>query len=96
MSSPAELVESFLIGIVLVMVGMVLLLAVAVPWGIMDPLFVSAGFENVPAQWNTFDDRDYLVDLIHVVSYALFILAPLQFIFVAVRKQEYDVYNGGR
>jgi len=92
MASPAELAESFLLGIVLVIIGFIMLLSVSMQWDILDPVFVSAGMENVPATWNTFDDRDWLIDQIYFIIYGLFILAPAQFIFVAVRKQTYDQY----
>lgn len=96
MASPGELAESFLFGIVLFLIGWILLLSVNMQWDIMDPIFVNAGFENVTGQWDTFDDRDYLVDVDYLIPYALFIIAPLQFVFVAVRKQTYDIYENAR
>lgn len=92
MSSVQDIVESFCIMIVLIIVGFVMILAISVPWDMMVTQFSLAGFENVPLAWNTFDDRDYLAQLILVIGYALFIIGPLQFILVCIRQQRYDQY----
>ena len=92
MSSVQDIVESFCIMIVLIIVGFVLLLAISVPWDMMEVQFEAANLEVVPAAWNTFDDRDYLAQLIIIIGYSLFLIAPLQFIIVSLRRQDYDQY----
>ena len=92
MSDVHDIIESFCVMIILILVGFVVILAISVPWDMMQPQFALANLENVPAAWDTFDDRDFLTQLILVIGYALFILGPLQFILVCIRQQRYDQY----
>lgn len=93
MSSVQSMVESFFVMFIMVMVGFIILLSVSMQWDIMLPIFQNAGLENVPAEWDATDDRDFLIDLIYGIAYCLFIIGPLQFVITCVRQQDYDQYQ---
>ena len=92
MAEVHEIVESFCIMIVMIIVAFCVILAISVPWDTMDARFFDAGLESVSAAWNTFDDRDWLMQQVLIIAYALFILGPLQFVIVCTRRQEYDSF----
>ena len=92
MSSVEDMVSSFFLMFILLFIAVIILIGLMLPWDSLDPVFKSAGMENVAVTWNTFDDRDFLIDIIYAVDFFLFILAPAQFIFTCVKRQEYDQY----
>lgn len=93
-SSPAELFQSFCIMLIMWIIGFVLIFAVSAPTDDVFNGFNSSGLTGNAGNYDSRDDISYLRDLIVVVSYALFIVGVAQFIFICVRKADYNtVYS---
>lgn len=91
MSSAKSLFESFIIMLILILVAVILLFAVGVPTDNLFTGFIGTGFiEDVPAQWDTFEDRDIVISAFYAFDYSLIIAGVLNFLATAVRRQRYD------
>lgn len=91
MSSAESLWDAFFLMMILIFIAIVLLFAVAIPGDNIIPVMQAAGTEDVSAQWDTFDDREYVQQLIYIVDYALVIIGVGNFIITAARRQRYDL-----
>jgi len=95
-SSPQELLGSFVIMIIFIFVGMVLLLSVSAPTDAVFESLNASGLTGTAGDYDSRDDVSFLRDQIPMVSYGMFFIGVLQFIFICVRRQEYDQYNYAR
>jgi len=95
-SSPQELAGSFVIMVVFIFIGMVLLLSVSAPTDAIFESMNASGLTGAAGDYDSKDDISFLRDQIPMISYAMFIIGVLQFIFICVRRQEYDQYDYAR
>lgn len=92
MSSVRSLFEAFIIMIVCIIIATVLLFAVGIPMDNIFTAFTNANFEDVGSQWDTFEDRDFIITAFYVLDYGIVLIGILNFLATAVRRQEYDDY----
>lgn len=93
MSSPKSLVNSFVIMLFCVMLGVILNVTLA--YGVDELLvrFGNAGCYDVAAKWDTSASLARIVNVFYLAMYVIPAFGVGFFILAAVRRQEYDKYT---
>lgn len=93
MSSAQSLFKSFLILVVCLVCSVAITNFVLMPLEMVQNTLRATGMQDAPPEWSNSGDIDFYVSIAYWLTYFLDFFGVGQFIWVAIRRQRYDIYG---
>jgi hypothetical protein len=92
-SSGYSLFSAFFIMMFSIFIGLLIVLSLGSVNDMVKDALIGSGVYDVSSNWGSISDPDNVSNVIYIVGYGIPIMGVVNFLYSAVRRQRYDVYE---